>query len=152
VPPLALAVKVTDVPAGCGAATLGVIEFKTSGPAGGVVMTYAMVAWACGASTVLPPLRAQTVICALATALDGVQVNVLLELQSCAVMKLAPPSVETRHLNWYGAVPPLAVAENVTLVPVACGDGTFEVRLPIDSGAAPAVIAKPMLPFEFAFS
>ena len=68
------------------------------------------------ASTVLPALRTHTPTRVLLPAADvGVQVDAVLEDQSCITVHVLPSN--TNHLNWYGAVPPEAVAVNVIDVP-----------------------------------
>jgi hypothetical protein len=86
VPPLATAVKSAGLPT-CDVGTFGTIALKASGPDVSVLLvtTKGKVACASGMSVATLLLRTQTVMAALAAAVVGNQVKLLLELQSCAV-------------------------------------------------------------------
>ena len=68
-----------------------------------------------GASAVLPALRAHTLM-RYEPAVEGVHVKEAFVDHVCPTCVVAPFTIH--HLNCTGAVPPVAMAENVMLVPV----------------------------------
>src|SRR5262245_64341421 len=91
-------------------------------------------------SLVLPALRTQTPMRYASDGVDGVHTSALIVPQSKTTRQ--EPLMNSHHLYSYGAVPPLAFAVNVIVVPIGCGEATFAVIELRASGAADgAVIA-----------
>ena len=68
-----------------------------------------------GASAVLPALRAHAPI-VYEPAVEGVHAKEAFVDHVCPTCVVVPLTIN--HLNWTGAVPPVAMAENVMRVPV----------------------------------
>src|SRR5437867_1311779 len=75
-------------------------------------------------------------------AVAGVHMTLAAVLQSCSTVH--PVALSTHHLNCTGAVPPVAAAVSVIVVPAGCGDSGVAVSLTSVRGPF-TVSAKSML-------
>src|SRR5437773_12192664 len=72
-----------------------------------------------GLSAEVPAFRAHTSTRPTGFAVIGVHVALVAALQSCSTVH--PVALYTHHLNCTGAVPPVAAAVSVIVVPGGCG-------------------------------
>src|SRR5881397_1591505 len=72
-----------------------------------------------GLSASDPALRAHTSTMPTTFAVAGVHMTLVAALQSCSTVH--PVALYTHHLNCTGAVPPVAAAVSVIVVPGSCG-------------------------------